>query len=373
MSPEPVFDLADVAAAVSIDVPQAHRMPIAIVGAGAIVQAAHLPAYESGGLSVHGLFDVDRDRAEDVATRYSVPVVYPDLDALMSDPAVGVVDVAIPAAHQPAVVDAALRSGHHVLTQKPFAPDLRTAVELVELADLNSRVLAVNQQLRFDEGIAAAHEMVRRGWIGAVSALSITVDIWTEWSDWPWLLSTPRLEIMNHSIHYHDVVRWFLGEPETVFCVGGRRPGQAAAGETRTISTYRYPDDVIAVVHANHMNDHGDPRAEFRIDGSEGALRGTLGLLYDYPRGRPDTLEVTSKPLGTDGWQPYPVSTRWLPDAFLGPMASLLASAAGGSAPRTSARDNLGTLRLVQALHDSMDTGRAVEVAGAPDPRGGSR
>jgi predicted dehydrogenase len=84
-----------------------------------------------------------------------------------------------------------------------------------------------------------------------------------------------------------------------------------------------------------------------------------LGLLYDYPTGRPDTLEVTSNLVPTDGWAPYPVSTRWLPDAFLGPMASLLAAAGGGPPPLTSARDNVATLAVVEAIYRSVQSGRA--------------
>ncbi len=176
-------------------------------------------------------------------------------------------------------------------------------------------MLAVNQQLRFDEGIAAAYAMVRRGWIGAVSALSITVDIWTAWSDWPWLLPRPQLEISHHSIHYHDVVRWFLGEPEAVFCAGGPTDqGQAAAGETRTVSTYRYPGDVIAVVHANHMNDHGDAAGRVpdrRAPKAHSAA--PWACCTTTRRGRPDTLEMTSRPLGTNGWLSYPVTTAGSP------------------------------------------------------------
>ena len=60
------------------------------------------------------------------------------------------------------------------------------------------------------------------------------------------------------------------------------------------MSSYRYPGDLVVVVQTNHTNGHGDARAEFRIEGTAGVIKGTFGLLYDYPRGRPDTLEITS-------------------------------------------------------------------------------
>ena len=357
-----IGDLAAISEAVAISAPPSSHRPIAVVGAGAIMTVAHLPAYKAAGLPVVGVLDVDRDRAAAAADRFDIPRVYSSLDALLADEEVEVVDVAIPAALQPDVVRVLVDSGRHVLAQKPFAPSVEVATELVELAEARGTVLAVNQQLRFDEGIAAAKAALDLGWLGEVTALSIDVDIWTEWSDWAWLLGVDRLEIMNHSIHYHDAVRWLLGDPAVVFCAAGRRPGQAARGETRTVATYLYDSGVRAVVSAHHMNDHGDPRAEFRVEGTHGALRGTLGLLYDYPHGRPDTLEIHSRVLPTDGWLPYPVTSRWIPDAFLGPMASVLAAVAEGEPLRSSARDNLGTLRLCDALYESIETREAVHL-----------
>lgn len=358
--------LASIREEVALRVPVEHHRRIAAIGAGAIMDVAHLPAYRRGGLPVHGITDLDLGRATAVAERHGIGRVYAGLAEVLADETVPVVDIAVPADRQPAIVEAALLAGKHVLAQKPFAPDVATGARLVDLAEERGRVLAVNQQLRFDEGPAAAYAMIERGWIGTICSLSITVDIWTPWSDWPWLLEVPRLEIVYHSIHYHDLVRWFLGEPERVFCLAGRTPGQRPRGEIRTTSSYRYRGDLVAVVQTNHTNAYGDARAEFRIEGTAGVIKGTFGLLYDYPRGRPDTVEITSSVLGTDGWVPYPVTTRWIPDAFLGPMASVLAAVAGGAAPRSTGRDNLGTLALVQALYRSVQTGEAVAV-GASD------
>ena len=131
----------------------------------------------------------------------------------------------------------------------------------------------------------------------------------------------------------------------------------ARSARRRAIAT---PAIWSALVQTNHTNGYGDARAEFRIEGTAGVIKGTLGLLYDYPRGRPDTLQITSSALGTDGWLTYPVTTRWIPDAFLGPMGSVLAAVAGGPAPRSTGRDNLGTLALVEALYASVDTGESV-------------
>lgn len=342
-----------------ISVPAEHRLPIAVVGAGAIVDVAHLPAYQKLGLDVRGIFDIDGSRSKEVADRHGVPRVYTSLDELLGDDEVALIDIAVLPSAQPDIARAGLAAGKHLLCQKPLALEPATVRELVGLAAAANLCVAVNQQLRWDEGVAAARAMVRSGWIGPVTTMTFTVDISTDWSAWPWLVGSDRLEIMYHSIHYLDAVRSILGDPVRVFASASRTPGQVAVGETRTISTLIFGGDVRAVLHVNHENRTHDPRAEFRIDGTDGAIRGTLGLLYDYPHGRPDSLEVSSRIVPTDGWLPYPVTERWIPDAFGGPMADLLSWIATGLPAPTTAADNFATLALVHALYRSADTGEA--------------
>lgn len=369
--------LAPIAAACDLTIPERHRRPIAIVGAGAIVDIAHLPAYRAAGLEIVGLHDLDGDRAAEVAARHGVPRVYGSLDELLADERVHVVDVAIAPQAQPGVARRVLAAGRHVLCQKPLAMDVASAEELVAAARDRGLQLAVNQQLRFDEGVAAARAMLAAGWVGDPVQVTFDVHIDTDFSAWGWLMTSERLEIMFHSLHYVDAIRSFVGTPERVFCSGARWPGQVAVGETRTISTLVYPGDLRALVAVHHHNRTGDPVARFRIDGTEGSMRGTLGLLYDYPHGRPDTLEVRSQAVPTDGWLPYPVTTRWIPDAFAGPMGGLLAAIAEGGTPPTSGADNLDTLRLVHALYRSIDSGEAQLVgalgASAAGAEGGRR
>ena len=92
----------------------------------------------------------------------------------------------------------------------------------------------------------------------------------------------------------------------------------------------------------------------FRIDGDTGSIRGTLGLLYDYPHGRPDTLEVMSDVVPTNGWIPYPVIQCWIPDACSGAKGVTLAGITTGEPARSTIRDSVRTLRLVEAFYESI-------------------
>jgi predicted dehydrogenase len=77
------------------------------------------------------------------------------------------------------------------------------------------------------------------------------------------------------------------------------------------------------------------------------------------PTGRPDTLAFWNRPLPTDDWLSYPLTTRWLPDAFIGPIRSLLAAIADGGEPAASARDSLGTLAVSEARLRSRESGHS--------------
>jgi predicted dehydrogenase len=351
-----------IADAVRLEVAPADRKKIGICGAGGIVDGAHLPAYKKAGLEVVAIFDVDHSKAKEVAARHGIPRVYATLEELLADSDVEIVDIAVPAEAQPEIFAQVAAAKKHILAQKPFATTVAAGELMVKQAADNGIIAAVNQQLRFEEGVAAAHKMVELGWIGKVSNISINVNLITPWELWPWAKDLDRLEVMLHSIHYHDLIRWFLGDAKTVFCAAGRTKGQFPKGETRTISTALYDNGVTSLVHANHVNRGNDNYAEYRIDGDQGSIRGTLGLLYDYPNGRVDTLEVNSQVLPTDGWLPYPVTTRWFPDAFIGTMGSVMKAISYGDPLRSSVAENVGTLKMVEALYVSMDFGKSVDL-----------
>jgi predicted dehydrogenase len=351
-----------IADAVRLEVKPEHRKKIGICGAGGIVDGAHLPAYKKAGLEVVAIFDTENAKAKDVAARHGIPKVYATLAELLADPQVEIVDIAVPAGAQPEIFAQVAAAKKHILAQKPFATTVAAGELMVAQAKDAGIVAAVNQQLRFEEGVAAAHKMVELGWIGTVSNFSINVNLMTPWELWPWAKDLERLEVMLHSIHYHDLIRWFLGDSKTVFCAAGRTAGQFPIGETRTISTALYPSGVTSVVHANHVNRGGDNYAEYRIDGDKGSIRGTLGLLYDYPAGRVDTIEINSSVIPTDGWLPYPVTTRWFPDAFIGTMGSVMEAISTGAPLRSSVAENVGTLKMVEALYASMDLGKSIDL-----------
>ena len=186
---------------------------------------------------------------------------------LLADPSIDVVDIAITPWDQPAVAAQAIAAGKHLLCQKPLAADYASAVHLVALARERGVKLAVNQQMRWDAGIAVAKQLIAQGALGAPADARIEVSVRTPWHMWPWLAQQERLEIMFHSIHYLDALRYLFGDPVRVSSFHSRWPGQPEVGETRTLTVFEYADDLRVTIDVNHHNWSDDAYARFRFSG----------------------------------------------------------------------------------------------------------
>jgi predicted dehydrogenase len=144
-----------------------------------------------------------------------------------------------------------------------------------------------------------------------------------------------------------------------VFTSGSRAPGETTKAETKTLTTWEYTSGLQVLIDVCHTTWQDDPYAIFRFEGSEGVIKGTIGLMYNYPTGRPDTLEFMSK-RNPGYWFSARLESMWIPDAFVGPMASLMCAIESDSEPETSGRDNLRTLQVMFAEYRSMAEKRAV-------------
>jgi hypothetical protein len=84
-----------------------------------------------------------------------------------------------------------------------------------------------------------------------------------------------------------------------------------------------------------------------------------MGVNLDYPRGLPDALEYCLLGDGDPApWTTVRLDGSWFPDAFIGPMASLMRFASGESTELpTSIDDAWRTMAVVEACHVSSDLG----------------
>jgi predicted dehydrogenase len=187
------------------------------------------------------------------------------------------------------------------------------------------------------------------------------INLWDALSGW--VVDVDPCDLLYYSIHFYDVSRFLFGEPEWVFSICGGWPGQDMRGEKRTNVLIEYPSGLQLSHRTNHNNHAGDTYATFPVEGSEGTAKGTFGIHYGYPCGRPGTLQFATKRYLSNCWVEVKFTEKWMPDAFAGPMLSLMEAFATGSEAVTSGRDNLNSLRLAFAIQRSQQMHQPIHPA----------
>lgn len=331
--------------------------PILVIGAGAIVRTAHLPAYRRLGLPIAGLFDIDLARARATAAECAAPIVFETLAAASKSAAPDnvVFDLAIPG-DQVLPVLQALPRGAAVLIQKPMGDTLEAARAIRQVCRERQLVAAVNFQLRFSPNVLALHDLVGAGALGRLVDVEVRLQVRQPWETWSFFRHAPRLEVLYHSIHYIDVIRMLLGEPAAVYSRGVRHPELADFADARSTTILDYGDLVRCSLTLNHTHSFGPMHraSMLKVEGTAGAALLTMGVNLDYPAGAPDTLEVTA-----DGsWRPVTLRGSWFTEAFEGPMSNLQRYIAGEDAALVSPVDDaIRTMAVVEACYRSSAAG----------------
>lgn len=335
------------------------RLGIGVVGAGLIVEHAHLPAYKSAGLTVRGVYDQDRARADRLAAEFGVQA-YRSLDQLVEDEGVDIVDCAVTPDAQEQLVPQFLNAGKHVLCQKPLADSLEVAQDLVERADRRGLKLAVNQQMRWEPTIQEMKRRLIDGRVGEPVLLSYRLNFMGEYPGPHWLNDLDRLFARFGTIHYIDSARYLLGEPSRVTARLLRDKVQHASGETFINAWLEWPNGATMVAFERYTCKTGDIECDIRLEGTRGAVTGRLGIYLDYPSPHADVIKAIQ--YDDPGWTLVSTTQTWLPGAFAKPMQSLIDAIQTNGEPATSGHDNLRTLRLVEALYESDRLGRTVDL-----------
>jgi shikimate 5-dehydrogenase len=115
------FDARILAAVQTVRQPRPKQVrPIIIIGAGGIVRAAHLPAYEKAGFPVIGLMDQERTKAAQLASERGISHTFSSVaEAVRFAPPDAIFDVAVPASQLVHILPQ-FNNGATILMQKPM-------------------------------------------------------------------------------------------------------------------------------------------------------------------------------------------------------------------------------------------------------------
>jgi predicted dehydrogenase len=337
--------------------PRRKDFRIGCLGAGFIMADCHLVAYRQAGFNPVTIASRNPTRAREVAVRHGLAKVCATYEEVLADPEVEVVDVAVPPDAQPALIHAACRHNGHVrgiLAQKPLALSVAEARACVDACAAAGLVLAVNQNMRFDQSIRAMKDLLQRGWLGEPVLGTIEMRAIPHWM--PWSQGLRSLSTFIMSIHHLDTFRYWFGTPDRV--LASTRPDprtRFAHKDGINLYILEYDRGVRACswddvwTGPSKEGVAGDIGIRWRVEGTEGLARGSIGW-PSYPARTPSTLDYSTRH-SPDTWISPRWSDVWFPDAFVGTMAQLLCAIEDGTEAEISGRDNLSTIALCEAVY----------------------
>ena len=148
------------------------RTRLAVIGAGAIAQLAHLPVLaKMRGVELAAICDNDRPKARALADRFGAPDTFTDIEDLLELDELDAVIVATPNhLHEPHVLSA-LAAKVHVLCERPLALNARGVERILAAAQrVGCRVLVANNH-RFRTDVQGLDRFVRGGELGRLTGI----------------------------------------------------------------------------------------------------------------------------------------------------------------------------------------------------------
>lgn len=327
--------------------PKTYRPAIGMIACGGITET-HCKAYSKAGYNVVALCDLIEERARkrqkaffpkaDVTTDYREILARPDIE---------VVDIATHPRERLPLIEAALRAGKHVLSQKPFVLDLDAGDRLVRLADEQGVRLAVNQNGRWAPHFSYLRHAVKAGLIGEL----VSVHMGVHW-DHSWTKGTPfekihDLVLYDFAIHWFDILSHLLA---------GRNITRVTAARSRAVEQPIAPPllaQALVEFEGGQASLVFDAFIRFGaldhtfVGGTKGSLR-SVGPDLGKQRVTLTTADGVAEPV---------LEGAWFTDGFHGTMGELLCAIEEEREPVNSARENLRSLALCFAAIASASDG----------------
>ncbi|GCF10517.1 Gfo/Idh/MocA family protein [Dictyobacter arantiisoli] len=305
--------------------------------------------------------EIDAATLQEAQQRLKLPVerCFTSLDeALTTVSADAVLVTASLPGHVPSA-RTALQAGKHVLMEKPFAPTVAEAHELVELAARQECLLMISQNYRFFPAPRAVARLIQQQAIGRVGNVNIDfrrydnlapVETHRHYHIWEPLL-------VDMSIHHFDLMRLVIGqEPVQVFCKTWNAPWSKYDEPAEGAMTITFDGGAVVNYRGSWVSTGPQTNwaGEWHVEGEKGELVWTS---------RGETQETASiQLLGEE--KPTPIDILEIgPLDRAGSLAAFVHAIQTNTNPETSGEANLKTLALMFAAVESARTGLPVNIA----------
>ncbi len=331
------------------------KVRYAVVGIEHISQDAILRSFFNAkkNSEVRAMVTEDPAKARRHSKHYDVPFFYSyeEFDHCLASGQIDAVYIALPTSMHQAYAVAAANAGMHVLCEKPMAMDETQCMAMMGAAEENGVKLMVAYRLHFGRADLSAIEAVRAGKIGAPRIFS-SVFTQQAMSGNTRLIREPAGgPLWDVGPYCINAVRYlFHSEPDEVFAFQATSIDDRFREVRETVSAVlRFPESRLATFSCGFG---ASSFSEFQIVGAKGTLRANPA--YDFAQGLKLTLTVN----GGSRESVFPRSDQFAPELLYFSDCIL-----NNREPEPSGKEGLADVRIIQAMHESIETKKPVLLA----------
>ncbi len=331
------------------------KIQVGMIGMGSIARNRHMAALRAHADQVAVRAICDADPAAVERSRADLPEAdaYTDSRALLADPAIDAVLLALPNHLHLEGCRQAAAAGKHILLEKPISRTPAEADEVIAAARQAGVMLMIAHSDRYSAVFRETRRLLDEGALGEVIALH--VDHYSNYVNPPggWRRSRELIGggcVMDTGIHQLDLLSWYLGTPAEVFAYAATDPARLES-EVVCTAIFKFAGGAVAEFFCNWGAFQSPPA---RIRNNEGlSVFGKRGTLYvmDY-----ETLLLASP---TD--DPKLPRTRELkvenPGEWVVMWGHFIDCLRKGATPLTNGPESKKAVELVAAIYRSLESG----------------
>ena len=195
------------------------KVGFAVVGLGAIAQAAVLPAFRHAKKAkLVALVGRDKGKAEKLARKFRAQAAYgaEEFGGCLENPEVEAVYLATPQSEHLSAAIAAARAGKHVLCEKPLAVNSEQSAEMVRVCEECGVQLMTAYRKYYEPSALYLKKLIQSGKLGKIDVINTSFsELHVPGRSLPWLLDSKVAgggPLMDLGVYCVNTSRWLVEE-----------------------------------------------------------------------------------------------------------------------------------------------------------------
>ncbi|WP_290800594.1 Gfo/Idh/MocA family oxidoreductase [Herbiconiux sp.] len=326
-------------------------MRLGMIGAGFHTSTNIAPALQLAGIPLAALATRDRARSREALTRFGQAggIPYGSAAELLADDSLdGVIVVAQPGDQLQLTLDA-LAAGKHVFVDKPLGWNAQEAAAVADAADAAGRDVMVGFMKRYAPVYLRLRELIESGDLGTIRSSSLRFGC----DSTPFCADDEQF-VKLAAIHMVDLVRFLFGEVVTVSALSTGHGSHVALS-----ILLGFESGAAGTLDLTGLPSRSSETESLVVTGDLGyATTSESAALSVHLAPAPDATSAPSWKTLTESTTTFTPAESAMSGAgrdlhlrgFVGELEAFVACIAAGTAPTSSAHDNVATMALIDRI-----------------------